>query len=160
MNVIYNLDCYAGRVSKVLKRRIISLAVSPTPNLHNHTARVLLLRLCYTSISASLPPTGQRRVLTIKHLTLRTQPITLRHQIINLLPSLQHTLNRLMQHNLCLIQLLLNLHNTIRLLRILVLHDIILQLREIQCRVRVREGGAGVRGEEFVDDFREQLVRD
>jgi hypothetical protein len=35
-----------------------------------------------------------------------------------------------MQHNLRLIQLLLNLHNTIRLLRILILHNIILQLWE------------------------------
>ncbi len=72
----------------------------------------------------------QRGALTVEHLTLRTQPITLRDQIINLLPPLQYTLNRLMQHNLRLIQLLLNLHNTIRLLRILILHNIILQLWE------------------------------
>jgi len=65
-----------------------------------------------------------------------------------------------MQHNLRLIQLLLNLHNAIRLLRILVLDNIILQFREAERRVRVGEGGARVRGEEFVDYFGEQLVGD
>jgi len=79
---------------------------------HKHTTGVLLLGL------------------RIKHLALRTQSIALRHQIIDLLASLKHTLNRLMQHNLRLVQLLLDLHDAVRLLRILVLDNIFLQFRE------------------------------
>lgn len=100
-----------------------------------------------------------RTHLLIKHLTLRTQPITLLHQTINLLPPLQHTLNSLMQHNLRLIQLLLDLHDAVRLLRILILDDIFLQGWEIERRGSVHERGSGVAGEEFVDDFGEELVR-
>jgi len=84
--------------------------------------------------------------LTIEHLTLRTQPITLRHQIINLLASLQHTLDSLMQHDLRLIKLLLNLHNTICLRRVLILHDVILEFWEGERRCRIRPGRAWVLG--------------
>ena len=63
-----------------------------------------------------------------------------------------------MQHNLRFIQLLLNLHDTVRLLRILVLDDVFFQGREIEGWGGVCEGGAGVAGEEFVDDFGEELV--
>lgn len=47
-------------------------------HLHDHTARILLLRL------------------RVEHFTLRTQPVTLSHQLIQLLSALQHTLDRLM----------------------------------------------------------------
>jgi len=97
-------------------------------HLHKHTTRILLLRL------------------RIKHLTLRTQPIALRHQVIDLLPALQHTLNRLMQHDLRLIQLLLDLHYTIRLLRILILDDIVLKFGKGEGRVGIGPGGARVLG--------------
>ena len=96
--------------------------------------------------------------LTIEHLALRTQPITLRHQIINLLASLQHTLDSLMQHDLRLIKLLLNLHNTICLRRVLVLYDVILELGEGEGRRGVSPGGTWVLCEELVDDFGQKLV--
>jgi hypothetical protein len=108
---------------------------------HNHTARVLLLRL------------------RIKHLALRAQPVALGHQAVNLLPALQHALNRLVQHNLRLVQLLLDLHDAVRLLRVLVLGDVLLQLREGQLG-RGGKGGPRILGQELVDDLREQLVRD
>ena len=64
--------------------------------------------------------------LLVKHLTLSTQPITLLHQTIDLLPPLQYALNSLVQYNLRFIQLLLDLHDTVRLLRILILDYILL----------------------------------
>ena len=103
--------------------------------------------------------TRQGRALTIKHLTLRTQAITLGDQIINLLTTLQHTLDGLMQHNLGLVELLLDLHDAVCLLRILVLDDILLELGKRQCGVGRRPRGARVLGQELVDDLREQLVR-
>ena len=65
-----------------------------------------------------------------------------------------------MQHNLRLIQLLLDLHNAIRRMRVLILDNILLQLRERQLLVAVLECGFGVPAEELVDDLAEQLVRD
>lgn len=103
--------------------------------LHNHTARVLLLRLC------------------IKHSTARTQPITLGDQIINLLAPLQHTLNSLMQHDLGLIQLLLNLHDAVSLGWILVLDDVIFEFGEGECGIGGGPGGARVGGEKLVDNL-------
>lgn len=73
--------------------------------------------------------------LTIKHLALRTQPIALRYQIINLLSSLQHTLNSLVQHDLGLIKFLLNLHDAVCLLRVLIFHNIVFQFWEHECGV-------------------------
>ena len=98
-----------------------------------------------TRISATAVSRGIG-ILTVEHLTLRTQSIALSHQVVNLLPSLQHTLNRLVQHNLSLVQFLLDLHNAIRLLRILVFHNIILQLWKTKCRTAIGPGGAGMLG--------------
>lgn len=64
-----------------------------------------------------------------------------------------------MQYNLSLIQLLLNLHNTIRLLRILIFDNVLFELWEGQGRVRGREGSARISRKKLVDDFGEQLVR-
>lgn len=69
---------------------------------------------------------------TVKHFALSAQPIALGHQIINLLSSLQHALNRLVQHNLGLVQLLLDLHDAVGLLRVLVLGEVVRQLGEGQ----------------------------
>lgn len=69
---------------------------------------------------------------TVKHFALSAQPIALGHQIVNLLSSLQHALNRLVQHNLGLVQLLLDLHDAVGLLGVLVLGEVVRQLGEGQ----------------------------
>lgn len=63
--------------------------------LHDYTARVLLLCLC------------------IEHFTLRAQTIRLCNQTVNLFSTLEHALDGLVQHNLCLVELLLDLHDAI-----------------------------------------------
>lgn len=70
--------------------------------------------------------------LLVEHFTLTGQPVTLCHQTINLLSPLKHTFDRLMQYNLSFVQLLLNLHDAIRLLRILIFCDILFELWEGQ----------------------------
>lgn len=65
-----------------------------------------------------------------------------------------------MQYDLCLIKLLLNLHYTIGLLRILIFIDVFFELRESESGIRVGKGGAWVARKEFVDDFRKQLMCD
>jgi hypothetical protein len=118
------------------------LSASP---LHDDTARILLLRL------------------GVEHLALRAQPITLSHQVINLLTALQHTLNSLVQHDLGLIQLLLDLDDAVRLRRVLVLGDVLFQLGEGERGLALGEGGvggAGVLGDELVDDLGEDAVGD
>lgn len=135
-------------------------ALAPTPRLHTDKPRPTYMItqhefccLAYQLQSAPPPPSPtakplkeKKTYLLIKHLTLRTQPIALLHQTINLLPALQHALNRLMQHNLRLVQLLLDLHDAVRLLRILVLDDVIPQGGEIERRGARYEGGARVAG--------------
>ena len=59
--------------------------------LHDRAAAVLLLRL------------------RVEHLRLRAETIRLRNQTINLLSSLKDRLDSLVQHNLRLIEFLLNL---------------------------------------------------
>ena len=103
---------------------------------------------------------GCHDILTVKHLALRTQPITLRHQVINLLPPLQHALNRLVQHNLRLVELLLYLHDAVCLLRVLVFCQVVAQLGEGEGRLARGPGGARVAGEELVDALAEELVGD
>lgn len=116
---------------------------------------------CAIPKSALTPKYPRKRgQLTIEHLALRTQPITLRHQVINLLASLQHALNGLVQHNLRLVQLLLDLHDAVGLVRVLVLHNVFLELGEGERGAGVGPGRAWVLGQELVDDFREQLVGD
>ena len=101
-------------------------------------------------------------MLTIKHLGLSTEPITLLDQAINLFPSLQYTLNRLMQHDLRLIQFFLNFHYAVRLLRILIFLKVFFELwkGEVGIGVGVGEGGARIAGEELVNDFGKQLMCD
>ena len=66
-----------------------------------------------------------------------------------------------MQHDLGLVQLLLDLHDAVRLLRVLVFDYVFFELREGEGRrVGGCEGRARVFGEELVDDFREELVGD
>lgn len=65
-----------------------------------------------------------------------------------------------MQHNLRLVQLFLDLHDAVRLLRILILDDVFFQRGEVERGAGVGEGGARVSGKEFVDDFGEELVGD
>lgn len=97
---------------------------------------------------------------TIKHLALSAQAITLRDQIVNLLSSLQYALNSLVQDNLGLVKLLLNLHDAVGLLRVLVFFEVVLQLGEGQDGLASGPRGARVLGEELVDDFAEELVGD
>lgn len=122
-------------------------------------------------ISAWLPTYKVRRnsitefsrstYLLIEHLRLPTQIITLRHQRIDLLSPLQHALDRLMQDNLRLVQLLLDLHDTVRLLRVLVFHNVFFEGREREgLRVRRGVGSSGVAGQKLVDDFGEELMGD
>lgn len=68
------------------------------------------------------------KMLTIEHLRLSAKPVTLLNQAINLFPSFQYALNRLMQHDLRLIKFLLDLHYTVRLLRILIFLEIFFEL--------------------------------
>ena len=75
------------------------------------------------------------------------------------LTPLQHTLNSLMQHNLRLVQLLLNLHNTIRRLRILILLQILLELRKRHLGVRIRPTTPWKFAEKLIHNLAEQLVR-
>ena len=90
----------------------------------------------------------------VKHLALTAQSITLLHQAVDLLSSLQYTFNSLMQHNLRLIQLLLDLQDTVRLLWVLVLVDVFLELWKREWgRIRACEGGARIAGEKLVEDF-------
>lgn len=71
------------------------------PSLHDSTTRVLLL--------------GAR----IECLALCAQIGALSYQVIDLLSPLQHALDGLVQHDLGLVQFLLDLHDAVRLARIL-----------------------------------------
>jgi len=113
----------------------------PASRSHNHATRILLLRLL------------------VEHLTLSTQAIRLSDQTVDLLASFQHALDRLMQHDLGLIQLPLHLHDTVRLVRILVFLNVLFQLR-----IRPRRDGRrrvrrpGILRREFIHDLRKKLV--
>lgn len=66
-----------------------------------------------------------------------------------------------MQHDLGLIQLLLDLDDAVRLRRVLVLGDVLFQLGEGELGLALGEGGvggAGVLGDELVDDLGEDAV--
>ena len=97
--------------------------------------------------------------LLVEEFALTGEPIALGHQTIDLLSPFEHAFDRLMEYNLSLVQLFLNLHNTIRLLGILIFRDILFELWEGQGGVRVREGSARISRKELVDNFGEQLVR-
>lgn len=110
---------------------------------HNTTARILLLRL------------------RVKHLARSTKIITLGNQLIHLLPALEHALHRLMQHLLRRIELVLDLQNLVRLLRVLVLRDVVFEfgVGERVCGCAV-DGGLGVLGGELVAEFFEDAGDD
>lgn len=75
---------------------------------------------------------------TVEHFALGTQAITLGDKIVDLLSALQDTLNRLVQHNLGLVELFLDLHDAVGLLGILILGQVFLELRHAELR---RPGG-------------------
>ena len=86
------------------------------------------------SIKSNVNPTyntafsEMNETLTIKHFRLSTEPVTLLDQAINFFPSFQHALNRLMQHDLRLVQFFLDLHYAVCLLRILIFLEVFLEL--------------------------------
>lgn len=66
---------------------------------------------------------------TVEHLALGAETVTLCYQVVNLLATLQYTLDGLVQNNLGLVELLLDLHDAVGLLGILVLGQVVLELR-------------------------------
>lgn len=102
-----------------------------------------------------------RTHLGVEHLALRTEPLTLLDQVVNLLPPLQDALNRVVQHDLGLVELLLNLHSAVGILGVLVSLYVVLELRKrhlgaLFCEAVV--GGARVLGDKLVDDLSEDTV--
>ena len=89
------------------------------------------------------------------------QFITLIHKLSQILPSTQHTLNGFVQNHFGLIQLFLNLHNAIGLLRILVFLEVFGELGEWELAIRCDFSKRSDRifGEEFVDNFGKDLMR-
>ena len=71
-----------------------------------------------------------------------------------------HTLNGLVQHNLGLIQLLLDVRNGVHLPRVLIRLQVLVQRRELDVTVarRARDLGGRLLGQKVVDDLREDLV--
>lgn len=63
-----------------------------------------------------------------------------------------------MQYDLRLIQLLLDFHDAVRLLWILILLDVLFKLGKGKCGIGIRKGGAWVSGEKFIDHFGEELM--
>lgn len=67
-------------------------------------------------------------MLTIKHLRLSAESVTLLDQAINLFSSLQNAFNRLMQYDFRLIQFFLDLHYAVGLLRVLIFLEVFFEL--------------------------------
>lgn len=97
---------------------------------------------------------------TVKHLALVAEPITLGHEIIDLLATLQDALDGLVEDNLGLVELLLDLEDAVGLLGVLVLGQVVAQLGHGDAGGSRGPGGARVLGQELVDDLAEQLVGD
>src|ERR1700761_1377748 len=76
------------------------------------------------------------------------------------LTSLQHTLNSLMQHNFRLIQLLLDLHDTIRRSGILILHNILLEHWKRHLRITIRPTTSWKLAQKLIQYLAQQLMRD
>lgn len=86
----------------------------------------------------------------------RRGSVYLINQIVNLLSTLQDALDSLVENNLGLIQLLLNLHDTVHLVWVLVRRDVCLQGGEGD-----RLGGGacvGVEREELIEDLGKDLM--
>ena len=100
--------------------------------------------------------------LFVEHFALRAQTVTLLHQRVNFLASLQDTLDGFMQDYLCFVQLFLNFHDRVRLLRILVFLYVLFELRKghITWCGLFCESRAWIRCQEFVNNFGEELVSD
>ena len=111
--------------------------------LHDAAARVLLLGLC------------------VEHLAGGAQIVALGHQLVHLLPTLEHALHGLVQDLLGGVELVLDLEDLVRLLRVLVLCDVVLELGVGQ-RIRggAVDGGLGVLGGELVAELLEDTGND
>lgn len=81
---------------------------------------------------------------TVKHLALCTQAIALGDKVVDLLTTLQHTLDGLMQGNLGLIELHLDFEDAVGLVRVLVLGQVVLELRDVESWVAGYPGRLGV----------------
>ena len=64
-----------------------------------------------------------------------------------------------MEDNLCLVELLLDLHDAVGLLRVLVLCEVLLELGHDEGGCAAGPAGSGVLGEELVDDLAKELMR-
>lgn len=102
--------------------------------LHDNAAGVLLLSLEKGKggqLSGSYCRIGwDETYLGVEHLALSTQAVTLRDQAVNLLASLQDALDGLVEDNLGLVQLLLDLHDAVGGVGVLVLDNVLLELRK------------------------------
>lgn len=117
--------------------------MSPSHYSHDAAARVLLLRL------------------RVKHLAARAQIIALGDQLVHLLAALEHALHGLVQHLLRGVELVLDLQDLVRLLRVLVLRDVVLELGVGQGVGRGRgDGGGRVLGGELVAQLLEDAGDD
>lgn len=91
-------------------------------------------------------------------LTLRAQVVAPRHQILELVSAIQHTLDRLVQHDRRLIELVLHLHDRVCRLRILVQREELLRVGKHDARwIGVRSLRHLLR--EKFEDLREQRER-
>lgn len=98
--------------------------------------------------------------LTVEHLALVAEAVALGDEVVDLLAALQHALDGLVQDDLGLVELPLDLHDAVGLVRVLVLGEVFLELGHRDA-VLARRGPRGprVRGQELVHDLGQQLVR-
>lgn len=123
------------------------------------SASWLALRVGVGVSSASSPPhVSERGTRTVEHLALVAQAIALGHQVVNLLSTLQHALDGLVEDNLGLVELLLDLEDAVGLRGVLVLGDVFLELGHDDDRLARRPRGARVGSKEFIDNLAEKLV--
>ncbi len=97
--------------------------------------------------------------LTVEHLALVAEAVALGDEVVDLLATLQHAFDSLVQDDFSFVQLLLDLHNAVGLMRVLVLGEVFLQLRHRDAVVAGRKPRRPrVRRQELVHHLREQLV--
>lgn len=82
--------------------------------------------------------------LGVEHLALSTEAIALCDEVVDLLTALKHALDSLVQDDLGLVQLLLDLHDAVGGVRVLVLDNVLFERRKRQLGVGVGKGGARV----------------